>query len=179
MITGIVCSFWFIIYLSTICCFQFSWLICCIIISYYFIRFYYYIHVRSSIILCLSSGNIYLSRSIPSLILTELCCGKLLETPVILLAVLLAIKSSVASTVFFLAFFNQFQVHLWQIIYNEQEISYCIYCLSFYLYFYQQFSPYFYQKTKIHSLLQISHSLVELSSLSFFICYTLFMLYFN
>ena len=65
---------------------------------------YYYINLRSSIIFCLSSGDIYLSFGISLsrsfLIISELFCGKLLETFVILLAILLPIKSPVASAVF-------------------------------------------------------------------------------
>ena len=60
---------------------------------------YYYINLRSSIIFCFSSGNIYLSLSCLFVIVSELFCGNLLETFVILLAILLPIKSPVASAV--------------------------------------------------------------------------------
>ena len=64
---------------------------------------YYYINFRSSVIFCLSSGD-YLSLGISLSYLFVnvyelLCCG-CFETPVILLAILLPIKSPVASAIF-------------------------------------------------------------------------------
>ena len=94
---------------------------------------YYYINLRSSMIFCLFSGDIYLSLGITlsNLIfsaslstVSELFCGEVLETFVILSAILLAIKLPVASV-----FFD-------------------IYHLSFYLYFYQYSCPYFYKRQK-------------------------------
>ena len=65
---------------------------------------YHYINLRSSIIFCLSSGHIYLALSISLscsfVTVSELYCGELLETFVTLLAILLLIKSPVASAVF-------------------------------------------------------------------------------
>ena len=62
---------------------------------------YYYINLRSSIMFCLFSGDICLSVSISvSLSVSEVFWGKFLETFVILLAMLLPIKSPVASAVF-------------------------------------------------------------------------------
>ena len=63
----------------------------------------YYINLRSSIIFCLSSGDLYLSLGIslssPFVIVSELFCDELLQTSVILLAILLLIKQPVASAV--------------------------------------------------------------------------------
>ena len=65
---------------------------------------YYYINLRSSIIFCLSSGDIYLSLGVSlscSFVpVFELFCGEFFETLVILLPILLPIKSPVASSVF-------------------------------------------------------------------------------
>ena len=67
---------------------------------------YFYINLRSSIIFCLSSGEMYLSLGIISLsclfvIASELFCIELLETLVTLSAILLPIESPDASAVFF------------------------------------------------------------------------------
>ena len=65
---------------------------------------YYYVNFRSSIIFYLSSGDIYfslgISLSCSCVIVTELLCGELLETFIILLTILSPIKSPVASAVF-------------------------------------------------------------------------------
>ena len=62
---------------------------------------YYYIDLRSSIIFCLSSGDICLSLGISwscsFVIVSELFCCKALDIFVILSAILLPIKSPVAS----------------------------------------------------------------------------------
>ena len=62
---------------------------------------YYYINLRLSIIFCFCSRDIciYLgiSLSCSFVIVSELFCGELLQTFVILLAILLPIKSTVAS----------------------------------------------------------------------------------
>ena len=62
---------------------------------YYII--YYYINLRYYSFFC---RYIYLSLSISSLFLTELFCGEVIETLVILSAILFPIKSPVASAVF-------------------------------------------------------------------------------
>ena len=70
---------------------------------------YYYITLRSSIIFCLFSGDIYLSLGISLsrpifyasfVTISELFCGEVLETFVILSAILLPIEYPVASVVF-------------------------------------------------------------------------------
>ena len=72
---------------------------------------YYYINLISSIIFCLSSGNMHLflgfSWSCSFVIVSELFCGELLETFVILSSILLPIKSLVASAVFSMTFFKE------------------------------------------------------------------------
>ena len=74
---------------------------------------YYYINVRSSIIFPLYSGDIYLFPGnllsnpmfwILLLTVLELFIGEVLETFVILSAILLPIKSPVASAFFWIAF---------------------------------------------------------------------------
>ena len=70
---------------------------------------YYYINLRSSIISCLSSRNIYLSLCISlscSIFSSELFCGEVLETFVIPSAILFLIKSPVTSAVFSVALFE-------------------------------------------------------------------------
>ena len=66
---------------------------------------YYYTNLRSSIIFCLVSGDIYLSFdislssaifSVSFITVPELFCGKVFEAFVILLAILLLIKSPVS-----------------------------------------------------------------------------------
>ena len=59
----------------------------------------YYINLRSSVIFCLCSRNIYLFSSFVTL--SKLFCGEVLETFVILTTFLLPIKSPVPSSVFF------------------------------------------------------------------------------
>ena len=60
----------------------------------------YHINLRSSIIFCFCSGDIYLSLSISSSFVSELFFSEICETFVILSAVLFPIKSPVASAVF-------------------------------------------------------------------------------
>ena len=62
-------------------------------------------YLNSSIICCIFSGDIYLSLGIS--VSSKLFCGDFLVTPVILSAILLPIKSPVASAVIYLfeAFF--------------------------------------------------------------------------
>ena len=66
---------------------------------------YYYINFRSSVIFCLFSGDIYLSLGISLsspifsasfITASELLCGEVLKTFVILSAILLPVKLSVA-----------------------------------------------------------------------------------
>ena len=65
---------------------------------------YYYVNLRSPIIFCLPSGEIYfslgISSSCPFVIVSELFCCELFETFVILLVILLPIKSPLASAAF-------------------------------------------------------------------------------
>ena len=70
---------------------------------------YFYINLRSSIIFCLFSADIYLSLSICSLfvsIFSSLFCGDVFETLVIWQSILFPIKSPVASAVFLIALFE-------------------------------------------------------------------------
>ena len=65
---------------------------------------YYYINLRSSIIFCLSSGEIYLfsgiSLSCSFVTVFQLFCDKVFETFIILPSILLPIKLPVASVAF-------------------------------------------------------------------------------
>ena len=70
---------------------------------------YYYTNLNSSIICFLFSGDIYLSFGFSISLLALLFCNSLeyfFETLVILSAVLLPIKSAVASAVFWIALFE-------------------------------------------------------------------------
>ena len=69
---------------------------------------YHYTSLNSSIICCLFPGDMYLSFGVSDSSLTSLFCGFLdfLETLVILSAILLPIKSPVASAVFWIALFE-------------------------------------------------------------------------
>ena len=64
----------------------------------------YYINLRSSIIFCFYSGDINLSLGIylscPFVTVSELFYGKVFETLVTLLALLLPVKSPAASAIF-------------------------------------------------------------------------------
>ena len=122
-----------------------------------FILHYYtlIIDLRLSIILCLSSSDIYLylDNSLSFLVVTVsdlFCCG-FFWAFVILLAILLPIKSPAVSAVFWIALFETglnasaagclaWSRNFW--LYSP---------LRFYLYFYQYFYPYLLQKSKIHS----------------------------
>ena len=72
---------------------------------------YYYVNLISSIILCLSSEDIYLSLDISLsclfVIVSKLFCSEFLERFVILLAILLPIKAPVASAVFLIILFEE------------------------------------------------------------------------
>ena len=76
-------------------------LVYCLISLLFFdiLLLYYYINLRSTIICCLSSEDVYLSLGI-SLFISKLFCGEFFQIFVILSAILLAIKSQVASGVF-------------------------------------------------------------------------------
>ena len=70
---------------------------------------YFYINLRSSIIFSLSSGDVYLSVGISLSFLFVIVSefyGKLLETLVILLAIVLPINSPVPSAAFSITFFE-------------------------------------------------------------------------
>ena len=73
---------------------------------------YFYIKLRSSIIFCISFGDIDLSLgiSLPCSFVTvsKLFCCEVFETFVILLSILLPMKSPVASVVFWITFFEVF-----------------------------------------------------------------------
>ena len=90
--------------------------------------YYYHINLKSSKIFCLSSGDIYFSFGIflPYLFITvsELICWEFFETFVILSAILLPIKSPVASSVCGIALFEL----VWSA--SVADCDY-IYCLSF------------------------------------------------
>ena len=153
--------------------------VCCLTSLFIDIPLFYYINLRSSIILWLCSEDIclslYISLSIPvfsSSFATGLFCGEVLETFLILSAILLSIKSPVASAVFWIALFEA--------VLNASIAdglawsgSFWLYLLLKFFYFCQYFFPYSWQKTKTHSLLHIFNLLVELNNASFFICYTL------
>ena len=71
-----------------------------------------YINLRTLIIFCLSSGDIYFSLGISVscsfIVLSKLFCSKLIETFVILLAILLPTKLPVVSAFFELLFLKKF-----------------------------------------------------------------------
>ena len=119
---GISLSCSFVILSELLCCkFVFSFVILSAILLpikllvasaffFYIPLLHYYINFRSSIIFCLSSGDIYLSLGISlscSFVnVCELFCGEPLETLIILLEILLPIKSLVVSAVFWITFFK-------------------------------------------------------------------------
>ena len=139
------------------------------IIKYFLLFFgipllYYYIILKSSINFCLSSGDIYLSLVISLsclifpfsfIIIFELFYGDIFETFIILSAIFLPIKSPVASAVFWIALFEAVL---------SASISDCLASsrrfwlylpLKFVFIFLPFFGHIFWQKAKIHSLLQI------------------------
>ena len=67
--------------------------------------FYYYINLRSLILFCLYPGDIYLSLGI-SLSCSFVTVSEFFETHIILLAILLPIKSTVASALFSITLFE-------------------------------------------------------------------------
>ena len=66
---------------------------------------YYYASLRSSIVFCLSSGDIYLSLGI-FLSFSDIIVSELFDTFVILLAIFLPMKSPVPSAIFWIVFFE-------------------------------------------------------------------------
>ena len=100
---------------------------------------YYYNDPRSLIIYCLFRGDIYLS-SVICISLLALFCGELVEIAVILFAVLLLIKSSVASAHSSASMVNG---STWWRLFS------LYFPLKFYLCFYLHFSPFFLAKDKI------------------------------
>ena len=99
---------------------------------------YCYINLRSSIFFCLSSGDTYLSLGISlssSLVtVSDLFCCKFFETFEILLAILITIKSAVASAVFWIALeavLYASAADFW----HDQEDSGHVHQSSFHLYF--------------------------------------------
>ena len=68
----------------------------------YILLLYYYINLISSIICCVFSGDIYLFLGVSVSLSTasNVNCGDLFKTFVILLAILLPINSAVASAIF-------------------------------------------------------------------------------
>ena len=100
-----------------------------LIFHYYILLLYWsFFNLRSSIISCLNSGDIYFYLSI-SLFISKLFYGEVFGALVILSAILFPMKSPVPSVVFWMTLF--------------EEVSGCIYYLCFWLYFYQYFFPYF------------------------------------
>ena len=73
-----------------------------------FSRFHYYISLRSSIIFCYLSRDIYLSVGISFSLSTvsEVSCGEFLEAFLISFAILLLIKSPFGTVVFWIALFE-------------------------------------------------------------------------
>ena len=69
---------------------------------------YYYINLKLSTIFCLSSGDIYLSLGISFsgsfITASELFCYEITEIFLVQSAILLSVKSSVGSAIFWIAF---------------------------------------------------------------------------
>ena len=131
---------------------------------------------------CFFPGDIYLSFrfslsnlifSVSSLTFPELFSGELLETFVIQQQFYSQSNHQLLLLFFELLFLRQLQLHLLQIVQHDQELSGCIYHLSFYLNFYRYFCKYFQQQIKLHNLLQIIGFQVPLNGMFFFIFYTL------
>ena len=124
---------------------------------------YYYINLRSSIIFCLSSGDVYLpldtSLSCSFVTVFELFWCEVFE--IFCSFISNFITNQVISRIccfFELLFLKQFQIHLQLIVWYDQED------LGFFNH--SSFYPCFWQKTKIHNLLQIFDLQVELNSAS-------------
>ena len=125
---------------------------------------YYYTSLDSSIICCLFSGDVYLSFGVSNSLLASLFCERssaegvedFFETLVILSAILLLIKSPVASAVFWIVLFEAVFIAFVVDFLHYQEIFDRIYCLNFY--------PCFSQKTKLHILLHIFYLKVQMNT---------------
>ena len=115
---------------------------------------YYYFNLKSSIISCLFSTDIYTSLGILFIILIYNCFRIILLwifNLLILLEILLPVKSPVASAVFWITFWSRFNCiccRLFSMIKKFLTHSYIpdayldyVYRWSFYLYFYQYFYP--------------------------------------
>ena len=98
---------------------------------------YYYINLRSSVVFCLFSGDIYLSLSISLLItiffasfitVSKLLYGGVLETFVILWIILLPIKSPAASFFFF------FWISLFKAVLSATVVDFGTWSRRFWLY---------------------------------------------
>ena len=87
-------------------CFLFVLLFAFHFLLFFDVTLYYYIDFKSSIIFCLSFGQIYLSLSFSSSFVSKLFCDEVFKTLVILSAILLPIKLRVAFTVFSIALFE-------------------------------------------------------------------------
>ena len=95
---------------------------------------YCYTNLNSSVICCLSSGDMYLSLEVALSTSTSvsLFCSSLVdffETLVILSAILLPIKSPVASAVFWIALFDA--VLIASVVDFLAQVLGCIYYLNF------------------------------------------------
>ena len=85
-----------------------------------YISFFRYCSIKSDIYCC----NYWT--------ISELFYAKVLETFVILSAILLPVKSTVASVAVWIAFLRQFYVHQLLTVWHDQNVFGCIYCLRFY-----------------------------------------------
>ena len=107
---------------------------------FYILLLYYYISFRSSIVFCLFDGDIYLSLGMSLcffVIASELFCGQLLETFVILSEMSLPIKSIVASADFWMTLFED--------VLSASVADFLASSRSFWLYLPVTFLFYFYQ----------------------------------
>ena len=75
-------------------------------IFHYYVILNYCINVRSSIIFCLSSRYVYLSVSISSSFVADFFGVEVFEAFVVLSAILLPVKSLVASAGFWITYFQ-------------------------------------------------------------------------
>ena len=126
--TFIICSLWFIIYLTQFLVLNLdgSFVVLCnkFLIFWYsiIIYYYYYINLRSSITFCFFTGDIYFSLSISSFY-SELFCGeefyRQLNHQLFLFLLIALFEAALSASV--------------------AEAFDCIYFLSFYLYFINNF----------------------------------------
>ena len=101
-------SFWFVTVSELFCCEFFQTFV------KFDISLLYYFNLSSSVISCLSSGEIYISLSISlsclSVTVSKLFYCKCFDTPVILSAILLPIKSPVTFAVLWMTLFEEVSV---------------------------------------------------------------------